>query len=333
MKKLFSILTAVILLLFFFVSSQATMRRVGFFGPPIAGVDYSTFSSAYTAAAAGDTILMMPKSSLDGSSVSKRLIIIGPGYFLDPANITTPGNAGLQADPNSTSGYLYFYPGSDNSQVLGCSFYPYFFGGNNILIKRCNITSSSYFYSSCDGITFQQCFIYQIFSANSTNICTNVSILNSIIPYNIGMNNGTSSGIINNCIFLASYDQNFGSGTWLIQNSIANGGSFTGTNLVFSNDIGTATQFPIGNGNQQNKPWATIFELAGSYDGQYALRSGSPAIAAGTNGVDCGVFGGNAPYRLSGIPPIPTIYSLSSPQGTTPPGNTIQINLSTRSNN
>ena len=97
-----------------------------------------------------------------------------------------------------------------------------------------------------------------------------------------------------------------------------------------------AAKFPAGNGNQQNKAWATIFNLTGSYDGKYSLKSGSPAIGAGTLGAgttDAGIFGGATPYRLSGIPPVPTIYALTSPQGTTPAGNIVQINLSTRSNN
>lgn len=127
----------------------------------------------------------------------------------------------------------------------------------------------------------------------------------------------------------------FSTGSWLIQNSISNG-SINGTNLVLRNNIGTEGQFPAGNGNQQNKPLNNIFTFTGSTDGMYTLKPGSPAIGAGINGAvatDCGIFGGSTPYRLSGIPSVPTIYALTSPQGTIPAGNTVQINLSTRSNN
>lgn len=334
MKKLCTFLSALSLILILFVPAKANIRRVGFFGPAVANVDYTTFTAAYTAALSNDTILMMPGSDFGGVSVAKRLIIIGPGYFLDPSNTTTPGNPGLQANPNTTSGGLYFYPGSDSSQVLGCTLgYCYFYGGNGILIKRCNC-NGTYFYVNSNAITFQQCYLPGYFAAVSTTVSTtNISFLNCVFDYALGFTNNTSSGLISNCIFTNAYGHSFGSGGWLIQNSIANGASFAGTNLIFSNDIGTGTQFPVGNGNQQNKPWNTIFTLTGSMDGKYILLGGSPAIGAGTNGIDCGIFGGAAPYRLSGIPPIPTIYALSSPQGTTPPGNTIQINLSTRSNN
>jgi hypothetical protein len=167
---------------------------------------------------------------------------------------------------------------------------------------------------------------------------SNLSFINCIFSF---VNSGLSftsgaifSGLIQNCVFtVPTASLILSDGSWLVQNCISQGPAFTGNNIVYANNIGTASQFPTGNGNLQNQPWNSIFTLTGSWDGKYTLKAGSPAVAAGTSGIDCGVFGGSTPYRLSGIPPIPSIYSLNSPQGTTPPGNTIQINLSTRSNN
>lgn len=71
-------------------------------------------------------------------------------------------------------------------------------------------------------------------------------------------------------------------------------------------------------------------------DDKYVLASGSPALKtnlpAGSPS-DAGMYGGSTPYKLGMIPSIPTIYRISSPQGNNPSGNTITINLSTRSNN
>jgi hypothetical protein len=125
-------------------------------------------------------------------------------------------------------------------------------------------------------------------------------------------------------------------GTWAFNNNISNLNNpyyFHGAGITYQNNIGTGTEFPAGNGNLQNQNWANIFTLTGSMDGQYALKAGSPAIGAGIGGANCGIFGGNTPYRLSGIPSVPTIYAITSPQGSTPTVNTVQINLSTRSNN
>lgn len=114
MKK-FSFFAAALLLLSVF--ANANIRRVGFFGTPVSGVDYSTLQLAHDAAASGDTIMMMPGSTTS-ATFTKALVVVGPGYFLDPANTTTPGNAGLQVNPNSTNpGVITFNTGSSNSQV------------------------------------------------------------------------------------------------------------------------------------------------------------------------------------------------------------------------
>ena len=103
---------------------------------------------------------------------------------------------------------------------------------------------------------------------------------------------------------------------------------------------GTAINWGVGVGNVIT-PIAnasnvfTAFPLIGttSADARYQLKAGSPALTVGSGSTAIGMFAGNYPYKLSTIPAIPTIYSLTSPQGNNPPGNTIQINVSTRGNN
>jgi len=339
MKKLFLLSVAA---MFICSLSFATIRRVGFFGPAVSGVDYSSLQLAHDASAAGDTIMMIPGASTV-CSITKGLVIIGPGFFLNPADATFPGNAGLQANINSTAslGPISFGAGSSNTQIIGCSIYYLTFDSPslaNILIKRSYLSFPNYsvlFNASASNVTFQQCVFNGVVSGSQA--LNNISFLNCLFV-NTGyiQFSGATSGLINNCIF--SYSNagfSFGAGGWQVSNSI-NKGSAAGTNVAYTNNIGTGVQFPAGNGNQQNVPWASIFNLIGSYDGQYALKVGSPAIGAGINGAaatDCGIFGGATPYRLSGIPSVPAIYALTSPQGTIPAGNTVQINLSTRSNN
>lgn len=43
------------------------------------------------------------------------------------------------------------------------------------------------------------------------------------------------------------------------------------------------------------------------HDRDFQLREGSPAIGAGTAGIDQGAFGGDRPYVLSGLPPVPAV--------------------------
>jgi hypothetical protein len=44
------------------------------------------------------------------------------------------------------------------------------------------------------------------------------------------------------------------------------------------------------------------------------------------------MFGGNDPYKVSGIPGIPTIYQLQAPANV-PAGGNLPVTISTRSNN
>lgn len=106
-------------------------------------------------------------------------------------------------------------------------------------------------------------------------------------------------------------------------------GSLIGTVDAYNN-IGDANQFPSGNGNQNNVNMSTVFVGTGSTDGQWQLKSGSPAIGAGRNGEDIGMFGGPEPYVPSGLPPIPAVYSIEMP-GVTAANQTIPVTVKTKS--
>ena len=102
-----------------------------------------------------------------------------------------------------------------------------------------------------------------------------------------------------------------------------------GSNIYFNNIVSTSSAvsgIPTGNANQFSvTPFTTVYvnwnnTTPGSTtpDGEYALVPiTSPALGAGTlNGVavDCGAFGGPAPYVLSGMPQqIPSIYAFTAP--------------------
>lgn len=355
MKKLFLLcLTGLIIS----NSSFARILRVGFFGPPVIGVDYFTLQAAHNAANPGDTVMMMPASKMS-ANISKRLVVIGPGYFLTQ-------NTGLQANSATVDstvnlgGMNITDAAASGSIFMGCIFTNSginISGANvaNILFSRCwfnNTPGNLPCIQLSQNITnfiFQQCAFkgrgitnQELFTATNISFvnCMFYTIDNSgdnIIGINLA-GNLPHSGLIQNCIFSQGTNSSLHgnlNGTWAINNCIANTGNnfLAGAGINYQNNLGTGTQFPAGNGNQQNIPWANIFTLTGSTDNRYTLKAGSPAFGAGVNGVDAGIFGGATPYKLSGIPRIPTIYALTSPEGNTPTVNTIQINISTRSNN
>lgn len=377
MKKFF---LAVVIVLSFFSSSFATIRRVGFFGIPLANIDYSTFAAAYTAAASGDTILMFPNTSLNGT-LTKKLTIIGPGNWIDPT--TTPkGNANEQANPaEATTSSLAFSPGSDGSVVMGFHGGSYYISANNITLRRNRDLSVEISYNVAGNIPLTvnniqllenyELIVADYFSNGSST--TNLIISNNLIN-NFYLNNAdTHTGDITNNDWV--YDATatttdggsttfsapasgigFGNGAFLFQNNITL--SYTNTtssfnyfyfvdagNVVFNYNLITQSTNASGltsNGTGNvvitlaNVPSVfAAFPLIGSStgDARYQLGASSAALTIGSGSTPIGMFAGTSPYKLSTIPTIPSIYSISSPQGNNPSGSTIQINLSTRGNN
>jgi len=337
--------------------SFATIRRVGYFGPAVAGVDYPNFQAAHDASIAGDTIMMHPGSKFGTADMTKKLVVIGPGYFLGQ-------NANLQANnigmDSTSSGTMTLSNATVNgSNFIGCTFSPdairiIGIGIENISFLRCwflgsssSVTTGIDIRANINNFLFQQCAFKErgLVAVNVGGvICTNLAFINCLFytlqgsgsNWGIYLSSGANSGIVQNCIFNKDPSSNlyaFLYGIWSFNNSIANDIIIAGTGINYQNCIGTNNLFPSGNGNLQNQTWANIFTLTGSTDAQYTLKAGSPAIGAGIGGTNCGIFGGTTPYKLGGIPSVPTIYALTSPQGNTPTVNTVQINLSTRSNN
>jgi hypothetical protein len=99
-------------------------------------------------------------------------------------------------------------------------------------------------------------------------------------------------------------------------NNILIHGSYTpATNDLNSNNICDITQYPNENGNQQSIVMSTVFEdYTTNIDNGFILKAGSPAIGTGVLAVDCGPFGTNDPYVLSGMPPIPAIFDFEMSQ-------------------
>ena len=306
--------------------AAATTFRVNNTLAPIATARlYNSLTTAQAAAntTAGDTLLVEGSGTtyLD-FTCTKRLTIIGPGYLLteNPQNQANALPASVQV--------INFNVGSEGSAIIGLNFSPNYTGNvpnvavNNISIIRCYLTN---------GISI-------------ANSITNLLILqNYITGYGIGVSyTGYSfsnvilkNNIINGPVYIDQYSSNpriFSN----VENNIFKGNVKLSANSFLSNIIAIATPSqPIavtassvqgnliftagqlstaGNANTLVTTPATLFvgltAANGSTDGQYALPTASPYRMAGFGGTQPGIFGGSEPYVLSGVPPIPTIYSL-----------------------
>lgn len=311
--------------------------------------DFTDISSAVTAATSGDTIYVEPSASYYGGSISitKPLVIIGSGYFNGGSTygFYPTNNQGLQADTVGSSIYaggLFFSQGSAGSVIIGLIFNqcPIYVYESDITIKRNLIYYTGIYISdnfgnnpNLNNLDIRQNLLISS-SVNSSGFYTtftNIGIQNNIFYAGaISLPTGATGAVQNNMFESGSIS------CWgfQINNNIMLGSSFTSNNVVYFNNIGDGTQFPnSGNGsnNQQNITTTALFtNYSSGTEDRYTLSPSGPGIGAGFNSVDCGIFGGPDPYKLSGIPPFPTIYSLSAPTTTT--SATLSVTISTRSN-
>jgi hypothetical protein len=266
----------------------------------------------------GDTLLVegsiKPYSKL---TCTKRLIIIGPGYFLTE-NPNTQANALPALVQNIT-----FNKGSEGSVLIGLAFssssldnFPRI-SVDNITVMRCLLSLGislsanvnnllilqnyfdrgglyvEYLNTSFSGLVLKNNVFAQSFSISEITDTprTFATVEHNIFLSDVRLN---TSGFRNNIIASKSASVQVRSSA--IQNNLAAGAQLDGK----------AT-------NQKYQEASLFVGVAGankSTDGQYAIKSDSPYLKAGYNGVQPGIFGGSEPYMLSGIPPIPTVYEI-----------------------
>ena len=287
--------------------------------------DFTTVQAAHDAAAAGDTIHIEPSASAyAGVTVSKLIRIVGNGYLLTTDTV-------LQANTNNSNLQgITFNTGSNGSSIEGVYISSTIsVQDQNITIKRNTIAYVTYLYSNNFTLTGNWIYYYSI--SDQVGTLTNINISNNIFYYYSGINfSGSTTGNFtnNSCYGTSIACYNF----QVNNNILMAGSSFNQNNNVYFNNIGDATQFGTANGNKQNITMASVWAETGAYnvDSFYVLAVGSPAIGAGYNGVDCGAFGGPNPYKIGGIPDVPTIYRLNVPAVGT---STISVTISTKSNN
>jgi hypothetical protein len=346
MKKFF--------LLFFFAFithfCYAKIFRIGYNGPQITGVDFADLQSAHDAAVVGDTLMFYPGNySISISQpATKRLVYLGFGYNLSGEGSNSnlqiiTGDCNIDTWLNETASGSVF----EGFQSLAVRSN---FGQNvnDVKIKRCGSASIGVFNTTgtvCNNWQISQCLSAGFAGAWNGGKATNFRYDNCLIS---GFSTGGSSehtGQFNNCNFEV-FNVSLSNNGIMFQNCIF----FSKFFLNFSNAIfqhclfseanpgltGSNNQFGVaftGPGNSNSIFVGYPNTVAGeTADGKFKLKPGSPAIGAGIGGVDLGIFGGPNPYRLSGIPSIPTIYKLEA-SGINATTNPFTVTFSTRSNN
>lgn len=343
------------LLAFVFIASVSEARIWRINNKAGVNADFTTFYDAVNASTVvnGDSLYFEPSTADYGTNsitVAKRLVMIGPGYFIDPANTSYPANTGLQAATSDARiGFFRLAAGAAGSKFMGLTLVGgvYFSATSNITFERVLFAGYTAFEpGTSDHITFRKCFLFQTQIANNPSAeITNFVFENNVLISNSFLNLDKLSGTGN--IYRNNSAYGGANGFVILNCYIANNIFGTYSESVFTNSTlknnlfqmaqplpGTATN------NLISQDMATVYVggSTGSLDSRVVLKAGSPAIDAGlTVGSvvtpDCGAYGGPDPYRLSGIPNIPTIYTLTVPTSIPTGSPTMNVSFSTRNNN
>jgi hypothetical protein len=331
MKTLKASLLTIVILLMTVVAIQAQTIRVVDNNPnaPSGENVFSTIQEAHDAADPGDILhIVGSNTTYAGANLSKSLTILGDGMNPDPE---------LDTHFNSRTGTLTFSNQLDAISEIHI----------RGLETSITLTGNTEF-----GVVEIKNNIIGSVSASSTSISVNTlritnnvissfSVRNASVLNNVVTNASSTTGsqVINN-LFIAGGLSGSGS---IINNNIFFGGSVSGGlststlnfNLITGNNN---NEFPIGeNGNTGSNnlygvnPQFIDLPLNGgswNFDWDPRLQEGSPAIGAGSEGTDMGVFGGSFPFNALINPggPLPYIRVLNT-SGVIQPGQDLLIEV------
>ena len=303
--------------------------------------DFASIQQAIDSANIGDTIYLEPSSTSYGNfTFNKAVSIYGPGYFLAQ-------NAGLQANVNTSkvgnitwvgSGSFGSISGIEIQGTLNIS-------AGNIAITRCYFSGSTLNTDisfvgtgSFTNVLIAQNYITGRISNDGFPNTFTVFFRNNIITGDlISLDPTIVCDFTNNYIQWSNssyyvYNSSFVNNIFNTSNTNWNPAS-AGFNNGFENNIFRSTTVSadsaLGNQLGVNTSVGTIF-TGGTSDGRWQIIPGSAAdgtgkeIPSGTP-TDIGPYGGPNPYKLSGIPAIPTIYDLVVPTSNTTGGLNVTI--------
>jgi|GEM_PF-1906626 len=288
----------------------------------------------------GDTVYIEGSADLYSISapLTRRLIFFGPGYLLND-------NSGLQAVPlMATINSLTLDSLASGSQFYGLRLNQIYSGSSvdDIKIARCSLS----IYSTGTAIPNTRMTGWEI-SQNMLNYVTfstgfildGLVFRNNIVAQNTNFGGGFNMLFRNN-IFLGL---NRIADAYVSNNYFANINAPVFVNCTVRYNMSQYSSAPIlaalpaSAFNIVGRSLADVFVNTGSADARYQLTATSPARGAGepVNGVtpDIGAFGTGDPYRLSGIPPISSVYAMSVPANVPSSATSMTVTLSTRSNN
>ncbi|MAZ29640.1 MAG: hypothetical protein CL868_21515 [Cytophagaceae bacterium] len=315
--------------------------------------DFTEVKDAITAAADGDVILVQGSSeTYVNFDVTKRLTIIGPGYFLGQND--APFSQANKV--SATVSQFRVQTGGSGSIISGFTVRnPSASGASNVIFRNLYVPTGGAYFNATNStnITVEKCYLMNSFKTQKSSVVyrQNIVVITGRL-FSFGIDEGTIS-LENNTIIKANdnalfIDENHESQFSTLYGNIIYANDFDfeeptsnvmDHNLFITDEADAAAIAVMQSGNNSIIPTSQASQVfVGFPDGAgmspdeiYKLKTGSPAIDADEDGNNQGAFQEEGGYVLSGIPFIPNIYKLEvSETGTTQDG--IKITIGARAN-
>ena len=299
---------------------------------------YTTVQEAIDAAAIGDTIYVHGSTTGYGNiKINKRLVLIGAGH----------NNKETQHNLNSSLSSIEL--AATNSSILssgtvikGFSISGIYGTASNVIIERNNISSITV---GGNNWIIKNNFISSLIVQSNSNII----ISNNILYY--VQNSDKPSVVITNNILLGGYLYSVSYAT--ITNNViietrkdnfsnSSQSTFNKNIAVYFDEVNFVTFPPAGNtgiGNKNTVDNQFVSDITGksisvdqarNYD--WHLLPTSLGYKYGTDGTDCGIYGGSYPMpNMSGVTQLPQVISMDIQNSVIPVGGTLNVELKAKS--
>jgi len=283
--------------------------------------DYTTLQAAHDAASDGDTIYVYPSWAVyNGITVTKTLTFVGTGFGYPSEGMNT----------TLLTGTMTFSAGSDGSSLEGFrrsdSFYVTYFyvtiDADNITIKRNRLYKITVSKNHTGTVILQNylhdesdAWLIEVGNYNELLIANNKLINKSYNGKGIyAPHPNITITVLHNVIRVYNNVNalHLDNSNKFVANNIIVSGQCTGTSGYYYN-MCNGSQLPNRDGNIINVNMITVFDTPNPSDPyHFHLLPDSPAIGAGQNGVDMGMYSGSTSFVDGGAPSLPSIFHLES---------------------
>lgn len=316
---------------------------------PAIPAQYTDISAAILAAEAGDTLYLhgSPNAYSPGANIyfSVPLTFIGAGYH----SMTASGLPSVAGTFNPQSGatncvFLGLSFTSPTSGIVGATF-----GASVARVEFCTFMNGAPLITG-NGTVVARCVFdtdYQPIIGSSCMFFNNIVVARAIWVSWTGLNcTGGGSTVIKNNLFISSDDE-FAIGmctdATIIDNIFYGARAIDSTqtvnctinnNLTFGssqNALPAGSNTGVNNIIGQNPLFIQVPTADLNFQYDYGLQAASPAIAAGTDGLDLGIYGGSYPITPGLVgQPLPYIAEFVITNPVIQQGGSLNVTLKAR---